>query len=72
MSSVVALDIPRAITTFLRPVVPPSVSCLAVPYFQRYLMNYTIFGEQVTEHKMCVLIFVQLLSETFLVIRRIQ
>jgi hypothetical protein len=30
------------------------------------------FRKKVTEHKMCVLIFLQLLSETFLILRRIQ
>ena len=35
----------------------PSVTCLALHYFPRYLINGTIFGVKVIEPKMCVLIF---------------
>jgi len=33
--------------------------------FQHYVMNSTIFGEKVIEHKKCVLIFFITLSEYF-------
>jgi hypothetical protein len=36
------------------------------------VINATIFGKKVTEHKMCVLVSLQLLFETFLILRRIQ
>jgi len=39
--------------------------------FPHCLINSTIFGEKVTKHKMCVLIFSTVLSETFLILRRI-
>jgi hypothetical protein len=34
-----------------------SVACLAVHIFPHYLINGTIFGKKVIEHKMRVLIF---------------
>ena len=40
--------------------------------FPFYLINGTIFGKKVIEHKMCVLIFFTNLSETFPILRRIQ
>ena len=41
--------------------------------FPHYLINDTIFGgKKVVEHKMCVGISLQLLSETFLILRMIQ
>ena len=39
--------------------------------FPHYPISGMIFGKQVTEHKMCVLIFSTNLSETFLILRRI-
>jgi hypothetical protein len=56
----------------MRRIILSSVACLAVPYFSHYLINGTIFGEKLLNIK-CVLWFVlQLLSETFLILRRIQ
>ena len=40
--------------------------------FQHYLTNGTILGNNVTEHKMCVLVFSINLSERLLILRRIQ
>jgi len=46
------------------------VACLSLNIFPHYLINGTIIGEKITEHKMCVLIFSTTLSETFLIILR--
>jgi hypothetical protein len=49
------------------------VICVLSPLyriFPHYLINGTIFWKKVTEHKMRVLIFSTLLSETFLILRR--
>jgi hypothetical protein len=48
------------------------VSCLALPYFSALANKWHDFQKKVTEHKMDVLIFLQLLSETFHILRRIQ
>jgi hypothetical protein len=40
--------------------------------FPHYLINDTIFGEKVIEHKMRVFIFSITLPETFLILKRIQ
>ena len=37
--------------------------------FRHYVINGTIFGKKVTEHKMCF--FLQLLFETFFILRKI-
>jgi len=50
----------------------PSVACLVVPYISTLRHKPHDFREKVTEHKMCVLIFSANLSETFLILRRIQ
>jgi hypothetical protein len=39
--------------------------------FRHYLINGTIFGKKVIEHKMCVMIVIQIVFETFLILRRI-
>ena len=39
--------------------------------FPHYFIKGTIFGK-IIEHKMCVLIFSTILSETFLIVRRIE
>jgi len=39
--------------------------------FLHYLINDTIFGKLI-EHKMCVLITLQVLSETFLILRTVK
>jgi hypothetical protein len=59
------------ITPFLHQVVLSSVACLAVPQFAYCLVNGTIYGEKIMEHKMCVLIFPAILSETLFILRRI-
>ena len=41
-------------------------------FFWHYLINGAIFGKDAVELKMCVLIFTTILSETFLILRRIQ
>ena len=40
--------------------------------FTHYLINGTILGNNVIEHKICVLVFSINLSERFLILRRIQ
>jgi hypothetical protein len=40
--------------------------------FSRYLINGTIFGQKFVEHNICVYIFSTTLSQTFLILRRIQ
>jgi hypothetical protein len=46
------------------------VICLAVQlYIFSHLINCTIFGKKVIEHKMYVLILTTNLSETFLILR---
>jgi len=47
------------------------VACLAVPYFSKLSHKLYSFGENVTEHKTCVLIFSMILSEAFFILRRI-
>jgi len=41
----------------MRRIMLSSVACMAVQYFPHYLINGTILGQKVSEHKMCVLIF---------------
>jgi len=48
------------------------VACPALPYFQHHLKNGTIFRKKDVLNMKCVLIFSKLLSETFLVLKRIQ
>ena len=54
----------------MRRIILSSVACLSLNIFPHYLINGTIIGKKITEHKMCVLIFSTTLSETFLIIRR--
>ena len=54
----------------------PFVYCHQLPVwfyhiFPHYLIKHTNLGEKVSEHKMCVLIFFVILSETFLNLSRI-
>ena len=54
----------------MSPIILWSVACLAVPYFSHYLINGTIFENMLLKIK-CVFWFsLQLLSETFLLLRR--
>jgi hypothetical protein len=46
------------------------VACLAVSYFSKLSHKLYNFGENITEHKMCVLIFSTTLSEALLTLRR--
>ena len=48
-----------------------SVACLVLPYFATFSHKRYDFRKKVTEHKMCVLFFSTVLSETFLILRRI-
>jgi len=50
----------------LSPVASP-----AVPYISAVSYKRQHFQMKVTEHKMCALIFLQLMSEAFLMLRRI-
>jgi len=56
--------------SFHRGFVLPSLACLALPYFLRDLIKVTIFGKCVLNIKFLVLFSLQLLSETFLILRR--
>jgi len=47
------------------------MACLALNIFPHNILKKTIF-EKVAEHKKCVLIFSTHLSETFLILRKIQ
>ena len=53
----------------VRRIILPSVAWLAVPCSSTLRHD---FGKKVIEHKMCVLIFLQLLAETFLILRIIK
>jgi hypothetical protein len=54
----------------IRHILLAPVVCLAVPYFSTIFHKWHSFRENVTQLKMCVLIFSTTLSEIFLIIRR--
>ena len=58
--------------TRMRHIVTSFVAPLLPPYFSTLSHARRDFLEKVTEHKMCVFIFSTTLSETFLILRRIQ
>jgi len=43
---------------------------VALPYFSTLSSQTARFSEKIIEHKMCVLIYLQFLSVTFLILRR--
>ena len=47
-----------------------SVTCVALPFFPHYLINSTIFVRKLVNIKCVFLFSLQLLSETFLILRR--
>jgi len=47
-----------------------SVACPALSYFPTYLINGTIFGENLLNTKCVFGFYLQLLSETLLILRR--
>jgi hypothetical protein len=51
-----------------------SVTCLDLPYFSMFFHKRHDFreGKKDTEHKVCVFISLQTLSETFLILRRLE
>ena len=58
----------------IRPIVLPSVACPTLQYFSTLPHKRYDFlrGKKVVEHKICVLIFLQALPETFFILRTIQ
>ena len=57
---------------FMHRILLPSVACLAVPYFSTLSHKRHDFRKNVVKHKVIFLFSVKFLSETFLVLRRIQ
>jgi len=55
----------------MRRIISSSVACLDVPYFPHYLVNYANFVKTLPNIKCVFLFSVQLLSEIFLIRRRI-
>jgi hypothetical protein len=56
----------------MRRIILSSVVCLDLPYLSTLSHKGHKFRERNNEHKMCVLIFCTLLSETFIILRRTQ
>jgi hypothetical protein len=53
-------------------IISSSVACPYLQYFSIQVTNDIIFEKKVTEHKMCFKFSLQILSETFLILRRIR
>jgi hypothetical protein len=54
---------------YTRPIILQSVVCISLPYFSKLSHNGTIIRLGVIEHKIRVSFPLQLLSETFLILR---
>jgi len=70
LSAFVPLFIQHAMR--MRRITLSSVVCLSVPNFPTLYHKRHYFHENIFEYKMCVLIFSATLSETFLILTRIQ
>jgi hypothetical protein len=57
-------------TKRMRRVIPLSVSCLALTYFSTLSHKRHDVMKNVTKHKVCTLIFLQLLAEILLILKR--